>query len=69
MERKVALWNVPTDFERGVGVKRDLEFCNVNERPCLTRRILPVCKAQGWIEDLCIFVRLIWQVEGAILTL
>jgi hypothetical protein len=33
MERKITLWVVVTNFNRGVGVKRDVKFCNANERP------------------------------------
>jgi len=35
MERKITLCIVVTNFDRGVGVKRDVKFCSVNERPCI----------------------------------
>ena len=31
MERKITLWMVVTNFIRGVGVRRDVKFCNVKE--------------------------------------
>jgi len=35
VEWKITLWMVVTNFNRGVGVKRDVIFCNVNEGPCI----------------------------------
>ena len=33
LEQKINLWVVVTNFNRGVGMKKDVKFCNVNERP------------------------------------
>jgi hypothetical protein len=45
MERKITLWFVVTNFNRRVGVKRDVTLCTDNERPCIIRRSLPIWKS------------------------